>query len=173
MLKPERFMLPRKRKIPRGARKARARGRAGNAAVRGLRERHGEVRRQVVSNIRRGTLEPEVNKHAEAGATVDIDELASCNGLESECAHMVINHAEAYVRGEVNTNCMENFWSLLKRGIKGTYVSVEPFHLFRYLDEEAFRFNTRKDNDAGRFLRVMQMVEGKRLEYGNLIGGPS
>jgi len=104
---------------------------------------------------------------------VDTDGLVSYRGLESKYAHMVINHAACYVKGNVHTNCMENFWSLLKRGIKGTYVSVEPFHLFRYLDEEAFRFNTRKDNDAGRFLRVMQMVEGKRLEYGNLIGEPS
>ena len=86
---------------------------------------------------------------------------------------MVINHAEAYAKGAVHTNGMENFWSLLKRGIKGTYVSVEPFHLFRYLDEEAFRYNTRKDNDAGRFLRVVASVAGKRLEFKNLIGEPS
>ena len=156
-----------------GARKAKGRGTVGKAVVMGLLERHGEVRTQVVSNTRRGTLQPEVKKHVEAGSTVYTDEFSSYNGLESEYAHMVINHAECYVKGNVHTNCMENFWSLLKRGIKGTYVSVEPFHLFRYLDEEAFRFNTRKDNDAGRFLRVAQMVEGKRLEYRNLTGGPS
>jgi transposase-like protein len=98
------------------------------------------------------------------------DELASYKGLDMEYAHMVINHAEAYAKGPVHTNGMENFWSLLKRGIKGTYVSVEPFHLFRYLDEQAFRFNTRKDNDAGRFLRVACQVTGKRLEYKHLIG---
>jgi len=83
---------------------------------------------------------------------------------------MVINHAEAYAKGHVHTDGMENFWSLLKRGIKGTYVSVEPFHLFRYLDEEAFRFNTRKDNHAGRFLRVACQITGKRLQYKQLIG---
>ena len=83
---------------------------------------------------------------------------------------MVINHAEAYAKGNVHTNGMENFWSLLKRGIKGTYVSVEPFHLFRDLDEQAFGFNTRKDNDAGRFLRVAASIAGKSLDYRNLIG---
>jgi len=86
---------------------------------------------------------------------------------------MVINHAEAYAKGNVHTNGMENFWRQLKRGMRGTYVSVEPFHLFRYLDEQAFRFNTRKDNDAGRFLRVAASVAGKRLEFKNLIGEPS
>ena len=139
----------------------------------GLLERHGEVRTQVVSDIQRGTLHPEVRKHVEPGATVHTDELASYKGLEAEYVHMVINHAEAYAKGHVHTNGMENFWRLLKRAIKGTYVSVEPFHLFRYLDEEAFRFNRRKDSDAGRFLRVVASVAGKRLEFKNLIGEPS
>jgi transposase-like protein len=119
------------------------------------------------------TLRPEVAKHVESGATIYTDELASHKGLDTEYAHMVINHAEAYAKGHVHTNGMENLRSLLKRGIRGTYVSVEPFHLFRYLDEAAFRFNTRKDNDAGRFLRVVASVAGKRLEFKNLIGEPS
>jgi hypothetical protein len=93
--------------------------------------------------------------------------------LEAEYPHMVINHAEAYAKGAVHTNRMENFWSLLRRGIKGTYVSVEPFHLLRYLDEEAFRFNTGKDSDAGRSPRVVASVAGKRLESKDLIGEPS
>ena len=156
-----------------GARKAKGRGTVGKAVVMGLLERHGEVRTEVVPNIVRRTLHEKVREHVQPGSTIYTDELRSYGGLEAEYAHQVINHAEAYVRGNVHTNCMENFWSLLKRGIKGTYVSVEPFHLFRYLDEEAFRFNTRKDNDAGRFLRVAKMVEGKRLEYRNLIGEPT
>ena len=82
----------------------------------------------------------------------------------------VITHAEEYVRGNVHTNSIENFWSLLKRGIKGTYVSVEPFHLFRYLDEQSFRFNTRKSNDQGRFMQAMSSIVGKRVEYKELIG---
>ena len=81
-----------------------------------------------------------------------------------------MNHAEEYVRGNVHTNGIENFWSLLKRGLKGTYVSVEPFHLFRYLDEQAFRYNERKDNDGGRFMRVLSQVTGRRLTYKNLTG---
>jgi hypothetical protein len=84
----------------------------------------------------------------------------------------VIDHAVAYVDGQVHTNGMENFWSLLKRGLKGTYVSVEPFHLFRYVDEQAFRYNNRKDmNDADRFNMVMDQIVGKRLTYKSLIGG--
>ena len=84
--------------------------------------------------------------------------------------HQVIDHAEAYVRGKVHTNGMENFWSLLKRAIKGTYVSVEPFHLFRYLDEEAFRFNARKATDGKRFLDVLRTIVGRRVTYKQLIG---
>ena len=82
----------------------------------------------------------------------------------------MIDHAVAYAKGHVHTNTLENFWSLLKRSIKGTYVSVEPFHLFRYLDEQSFRFNTRKDNDAGRFESALSSVAGKRLTYRHLIG---
>jgi hypothetical protein len=84
--------------------------------------------------------------------------------------HKVIDHAEAYAKGNVHTNGMENYWSLLKRTIKGTYVSVEPFHLFRYLDEQAFRFNTRKQSDSDRFFDVAERVIGKRLTYADLTG---
>jgi len=81
----------------------------------------------------------------------------------------VIDHAEAYVNGEVHTNGCENFWSLLKRAIKGTYVSVEPFNLFRYLDEQAFRFNERKDDDSGRFQNAIKGIVGRRVTYKVLI----
>lgn len=84
--------------------------------------------------------------------------------------HNVINHAEKYVEGNVHTNGIENFWSLLKRTIGGTYISVEPFHLVRYLDEQAFRFNRRKATDADRFFEVLCMVTGKRVQYQELIG---
>ena len=98
------------------------------------------------------------------------DQLKAYVGMREDYAHQVINHAEEYVRGNVHTNSIENFWSLLKRGIKGTYVSVEPFHLFRYLDEQSFRFNTRKDNDQGRFMSALSAISGKRVEYKELIG---
>lgn len=84
--------------------------------------------------------------------------------------HQVIDHAESYARGVVHTNGIENFWSLLKRAIKGTYVSVEPLHLFRYLDEESYRYNTRKTTDARRFKNVAASMSGKRLTHKELIG---
>jgi hypothetical protein len=82
----------------------------------------------------------------------------------------VIDHAEKYVDGNIHTNGCENFWSLLKRAIKGTYVAVEPFHLFRYLDEQCFRFNNRKLTDAERFAHAASTIVGKRLTYKALIG---
>lgn len=98
------------------------------------------------------------------------DALKSYNGLQAEYVHGVIDHAEQYVNGNVHTNGCENFWSLLKRALRGTYVSVEPFHLFRYLDEQTFRFNERKGTDSTRFADVMRRVSGRRLMYRDLIG---
>ena len=91
--------------------------------------------------------------------------MLSYDGLNSACVHSVIDHAERYVDGQIHTNDCENFWSLLKRALKGTSVSVEPFHLFRYLDEQAFRFNTRKLSDAARFAITAASVFGKRLTF--------
>jgi hypothetical protein len=99
-----------------------------------------------------------------------MDALKSYDGLCDEYTHEIVDHAQTYVCGKVHTNGLENFWSLLKRTIKGTYVSVEPFHLFRYLDEQAFRFNERKDNDQGRFLKAIAGIVGRRLTYKALIG---
>jgi transposase-like protein len=145
------------------------------SAVMGLLERHGpdghsRVRVKHVANTRRATLAPEVRMHVEAGANVYTDALKSYDGLSDAYAHAVIDHAEAYVRGAVHTNGLENFWSLLKRAVKGTYVSVEPFHLFRYLDEEAYRFNTRKAKDRARFVDTLRAVVGKRVTYKSLTG---
>jgi len=96
-------------------------------------------------------------------------------GLNQKFQHEVIDHAERYVKGNVHTNGLENFWSLLKRGLKGTYVSTEPFHLFRYLDEQAFRYNNRatKDNpvnDGDRFEMAMSRIIGKRLTLAEVTG---
>lgn len=145
----------------------------GKVAVMGLLERHGEVRTMVVRDNKRKSLRPEINVHVEAGSMVYTDALRSYNDLNYDFIHNVINHAEKYVDGNVHTNGIENFWSLLKRTIGGTYISVEPFHLFRYLDEQAFRFNRRKANDSDRFFEVLTMVTGKRLEYSELTGKPS
>jgi transposase-like protein len=153
------------------------RGTIGKTAVVGLLERHGPdghsaVRTQIVENIRTKTLDDEVRRHVAPGSEVYTDALASYRHLGSEYVHKVIDHAEAYAKGKIHTNGLENFWSLLKRAIKGTYVNVEPFHLFRYLDEQAFRFNARKnpEGDAGRFVAALRTIVGRRLTYKGLIG---
>jgi transposase-like protein len=155
------------------ARKIHGTGGAGKVAVMGLLERHGEVRTMVVSNVRRTSLRREINTHVETGSMVYTDAFKSYNDLNYDYIHNVINHAEKYVDGQVHTNGIENFWSLLKRMLKGTYVSVEPFHLFRYLDEQSFRFNTRKGTDADRFVKASAALTGRRLTYTELIGKPS
>jgi len=150
-------------------------GGKNKSAVMGLLERHGpqghsRVKLKHVPNVRRTTLAPEVRQHVAPGATVYSDALKSYERLSDAFTHQVIDHAESYVEGQVHTNGMENFWSLLKRCIKGTYVSVEPFHLFRYLDEQALRFNTRKAKDGERFAEILRSVVGKRLTYNWLTG---
>ncbi len=171
----ETFIGGKARNMHRGdrARKIHGTGGSGKVAVMGLLERHGEVRTMVVPNVRRKSLHREVSQHVEAGSTVYSDALRSYDQLENEYVHNVINHSEEYVRGHVHTNGIENFWSLLKRSLGGTYISVEPFHLFRYLDEQSFRFNKRKDTDFQRFLEVVRAITGKRLEYRQLTGQPS
>ena len=140
-------------------------------AVMGIVERGGKVRTVVIRNRKKKALQAEVRKHVEAGAALYTDALLSYEGLATDYAHQVVDHAVAYVDGKVHTNTLENFWSLLKRGISGTYVSVEPFHLFRYLDEQSFRHNNRKDmNDADRFKIALSQVTGKRLTYEHLTG---
>jgi transposase-like protein len=150
-------------------------GVVGKVAVMGLLERNSpdrasRVKVRVVRNVRRSQLQKEIKKEVVKGSEVYSDALRSYSGLEKEYVHKVIDHAECYAKGHVHTNGLENFWSLLKRGIKGTYISVEPFHLFRYLDEQAFRFNERKDNDAGRFVKAVAGVLGKGLRYAKLTG---
>jgi transposase-like protein len=130
-----------------------------------------KVRTTVISNRKKSAIHAEVRKHVEAGSALYSDALQSYNGLDREYAHQVIDHAEAYVDGQVHTNGLENFWSLLKRSISGTYVSVEPFHLFRYLDEQAYRYNNRKEmNDFDRFKLAMSQIVGKRLTWDVLTG---
>ena len=139
-------------------------------AVLGILQRGGKVRTSVIPNRRKKSLQAEVRKHVTVGSALFTDSLPSYNGLEAEYAHQVVDHAVAYVNGKVHTNGLENFWSLLKRGIKGTYVSVEPFHLFRYLDEQAFRYNSRQANDAERFNMAVTGIVGRRITYKNLTG---
>jgi transposase-like protein len=145
----------------------------GKVAVMGLLERHPDgarVRLAVIPNARRQHVRGHIDAHVERGSSVYTDALQSYNGLDADYVHQVIDHAEKYVTGNVHTNGLENFWSLLKRGLKGTYVSVEPFHLFRYLDEQCFRFNHRKLTDAARFALTAASVFGKRLTFDGLTG---
>lgn len=148
-------------------------GTKDKTAVMGILERGGKVRTTVVPNRRKGTLQTEVRKHVEAGAALYSDALLSYDGLASDYAHQVVDHAVKYVDGRVHTNGLENFWSLLKRGISGTYVSVEPFHLHRYLDEQAFRFNNREVAPVDRFNMTLSGVVGKRVTFQELTGKDS
>jgi transposase-like protein len=145
-------------------------GTVGKAIVMGLLERHGEARVKVVPKTRGHHLVPEVKENVELGANVYTDQLRSYDRLIADYAHQVIDHTEAYVQGQVHTNGMENFWSLFKRTLKGTYVSVEPFHLQAYADEQCFRFNQRKTTDFDRFALTMKQIVGRRLTYDQLIG---
>jgi len=124
---------------------------------------------KVVKTTRRPELCGNVREQVKAGSTVCTDALMSYDDLEKDYDRQIIDHLECYARGQVHTNGLENFWSLLKRALKGTYVNVEPFHLFRYCDEQAFRFNERKDDDQGRFIKALQGVVGKGLRYAKLI----
>ncbi|HEX8184341.1 MAG TPA: IS1595 family transposase [Blastocatellia bacterium] len=145
-------------------------GGAGKAIVMGILERHGEVRAKVIPNVTSETLQGEIREHVAQGAEVHTDSWRGYFGLSPDYVHEVINHAEAYVKDNVTTNRIENFWSLLKRGLNGTYISVMPFHLFRYVDEQAFRYNNRKFNDQERFLMACNKMSGRRLTYRKLIG---
>jgi transposase-like protein len=135
-----------------------------------------KVRANVVPNVTRETLQDQILKNVKYGSTIYTDNaVAYDNGMQRRFIHDVVNKTETYVRGRVHVNGMENFWSLLKRSLRGTYVAVEPFHLSRYVDEQVFRYNHRKDgdrklNDADRFAAVMSEVYNRRLTYSDLTG---
>lgn len=145
-------------------------GTMGKAIVAAVLERGGKVRAKVVDRRKKKDLQALVREHVEPKSALYTDALKSYDGLSEEYAHKVIDHAVAYVDGTVHTNNCENFWSLLKRAIKGTYVSVEPYHLFRYLDEQSFRYNERALTDAERFTMVMRNIVDRRLTYAQLTG---
>jgi transposase-like protein len=142
----------------------------GKTPVLGMIERDGQVRAEVVPNVRHSTVHDRIAQHVEPGSSVYTDDLRSYHGLGLHYEWRVVNHAETYVNGQVHTNRIENFWALLKRGLNGTYISVQPFHLFRYLDERVFTFNMRNLDDYGRFETVLCAVSDRRLTYADLIG---
>jgi len=143
------------------------------AAVMGILQRGdgtipSRVHARVIRDANAKVLQGAIREKVEPGSMLFTDSLLSYRGLSKDYFHAYVNHAVEYVVGHVHTNGVENFWSLLKRTIKGTYVSVDPTHLNRYLGEQAFRFNERKDNDLGRFRNVLGSVAGKRLTWKDL-----
>ena len=140
-------------------------------AVLGILKRKGKVKTSILPNLKRKSLHAKVYGEVEPGTQVFTDAYTAYTGLSADYVHNVIDHAKAYAIENVHTNGLENYWSLLKRTIKGTYVSVEPFHLFRYLDEQAFRYNNRQGmNDGDRFEMALTQVIGKRLTWQKLTG---
>ncbi len=141
------------------------------SVVIGALERGGKVRATVASDRKKNTIQPFVKANVASGTDIHSDEHAYAWKMDADYEHSIVNHLERYVDGNIHTNGIENFWALLKRGINGTYVSVEPFHLFRYVDEQAFRYNNRKPmNDAQRFSYLCRKIVGKRLTYAELTG---
>ena len=151
-------------------RRIHGRGPVDKTIVLGMLERGGRVVAGVMPRRTKKALQPKIKARVKAGSTLYSDELASYNELDKLYAHKVINHAVQYVDGKIHVNGMENFWSLLKRALGGTYVSVEPFHLFRYLDEQAYRFNERHGDDWDRFMRAIRHATGRRVTYQKLTG---
>lgn len=153
-------------------------GHFGKTAVMGILDREQrKIRATVIPAVNREVLQAEILKHVEHGSAIYTDEAALYRSLPPESyTHAFVNHLEKYVDGRVHTNGLENFWSLLKRGLSGTYVAVEPFHLFRYVDEQAFRYNNRKDangqklSDGERFEQALSQIVGKRLTYAEVTG---
>jgi transposase-like protein len=138
--------------------------------VLGMVERKGRVRAKIVDRARKHELVPVLEECVQAGTTLYTDSHTAYDELYKRYVHDTVNHSIEYVRGHVHTNSIENYWSLLKRTIKGTYVSVAPEHLQRYIEEQSFRYNERKGTDKTRFLKMIESVSGKRVTYAQLIG---
>ncbi len=142
----------------------------GKAIVLGMIERYGgKVRAMTINQTTGAYLQARVRANVEAGSTVYTDAHGGYNRLNQDYTHYVIDHMVRYVEGHVHTNNIENFWSCLKRTLAGTYISVRPFHLDAYVDEQVFRFNEREDNDGGRFAKTLKGTDGRRLTYKALI----
>ena len=144
----------------------------GKTAVLGILERgSGKIRSHVIPDRKKETIQESVRGNVDAGTQIHSDEHGEQWRMDNEYTHNIVNHLTTYVDGNVHCNGVENFWSLLKRMINGTYVSVEPFHLFRYVDEEAFRYNNRLPlSDKDRFSYLVRKIVGKRLTYDELTG---
>ncbi len=149
----------------------------GKVAVHGILDREQrKIRATVVPNVKRQTLQQEILDNVHVDTRLYTDQATAYDNMKHhKYAHEVVNHLQGYVRGRVHTNGLENFWSLLKRGLNGTYVGVEPFHLFRYVDEQVFRYNNRgtkenKVSDSDRFELALSQIAGKRLTFAEVTG---
>jgi transposase-like protein len=146
-------------------------GGGGKAIVLGMLERGGKVRAGVIQSRHSSEIQPPVHANIEAGSHIITDEFTTYPFVARPYFHEIINHVEGYVREHVHTNGIENFWALLKRGLGGTYISVEPAHLDAYVVEQVYRYNNRKElDDAGRFSKLVSQSTGKRLTYAELTG---
>ena len=141
----------------------------GKTIVLGLLQRDGHVRAAVAPSRRRHNVHSNIANNVETGSTLYTDDFPGYDNLPEGITREFVNHLTSYVEGRVHTNGMENFWSLLKRTLKGTYVSVDPVHLQAYVDEQAFRFNNREFRDADRFVSVLSQIAGHRLTFKELI----
>lgn len=156
-------------------RKKVAPGGVGKAIVMGVLERGVEksasrVRVGLIPDTRLSSMRKFVQANVEPGSNLYTDSHRAYQEMRREYKHAYVNHMLTYVRGAVHSNGVENFWSLLKRTLKGTYISVDPAHLHAYCDEQSFRFNERKLTDGQRFRSVVAATKGKRLRYKELTG---
>jgi hypothetical protein len=158
-----------KREEIRAANTPNKRGGIGKTIVQAVVERNGQVRAQIIDSLDTATKLAFLKANVEEGAKLMTDEGSASPEFGENFVHDFVNHQIEYVRGNVHTNSVENFWALLQRGLSGTYISVEPFHLSAYVDEQAFRFNTRTDNDGSRFVKALAMAPTARLTYKDLI----
>lgn len=140
------------------------------AVVAGAVERDGEVRAEVLPGRKHPELTEFVKRNVHAGTRIYTDAYRPYCRLATEYDHEIVDHAVEYARGAVHTNGIENFWSLLKRGLGGTYISVDPLHLQRYVDERVYTFNHRDQDDLPRFADVLAQIAGRRLTYAELTG---
>jgi transposase-like protein len=146
-------------------------GQGNKAVVMGMLERGGRVKAKVVAGRKKLHIDPVMTENIEAGSHIITDEFNTYGFLSTPYNREVINHAMEYVNGHIHTNGIENFWSLLKRSLGGTYISVEPFHLDAYVSEQVFRYNNRKDSDdSTRFASCVMGIQGKRLTYAEITG---
>lgn len=155
------------------ARKARGiakHAKAHRTPVIGMVERKGRVKAQVISRAKMSEIMPLVTQYVEKNSTLYTDASHAYDMAYADYVHDTVNHSIEYVRGNVHTNSIENFWSLLKRSIRGTYISVAPFHLQKYVEEQTFRYNERKKTDGERFAKIMTQLADKRLTYAELTG---